>query len=121
MIDRIGDRRRGPHDADLAYAFDAERIDLVILLLNEDHVDRMYVGIHRHVILGKTMIHEAPEPMIGRGLLVQRHADASDHGPENLAAGNLGIENAAGRHRADHARDPNDPELRIDPHLGEHR
>ena len=106
VIDRIRDRRRGADDADLADAFDAERIDLVVLLLDEDHVDCVYVGIHRHVIVGEIVGHEAPEPVVGRGLLMQRHADAADHGAENLAACRLRIEDAAGRHRADHARRP---------------
>src|SRR5262249_20584436 len=35
---RIGDRRRGADDTDLAHALDAERVDQVVLLLDKDHV-----------------------------------------------------------------------------------
>src|SRR5215831_14656168 len=121
MIDRIRHGRRGADDADFADAFDTERIDLVILLFDEDDVDRVHVRIHRHVIVGEIMAHEAPEPVIGDGLLMQRHADAADDGAENLAARELRVEDAAGRHRADHARDPDDAKLFIDLDLGEYR
>jgi hypothetical protein len=67
------------------------------------------------------MGHESPEPVIGQGLLVQRHADASYHGPKNLAARSRRIEDAAGRHGVDHARDPDDAELLVDLDLGEYR
>src|SRR5262249_9979356 len=40
MIDRIRDRGGGADDADFADLFDAERIDLVILLFDEDR-DRL--------------------------------------------------------------------------------
>ena len=66
-------------------------------------------------------ISPTPEPVIGDGLLMQRHADAADHGAENLATRELRVEDAAGRHRADHARDPDDAKLFIDLDLGEHR
>ena len=39
MIDRIRDRSGGADDADFADAFDTERIDLVILFFDEDHID----------------------------------------------------------------------------------
>ena len=121
MIDRIRDRGGGADDADFADPFDAEWIDLVILLFDEDNVDRVHVRVHRHVIVGKIVAHEATEPVIGDGLLMQRHADASDDGAENLATRELRVEDAAGRHRADHARDPDDAKLLVDLDLGEHR
>src|SRR5262245_8768575 len=91
MIDRIRHGRRGADDADFADAFDTERIDLVVLLLDEDDIDRVHVRIHRHMIVGEIMAHEAPEPVIGDGLLMQRHADAADDGAENLAARSFGL------------------------------
>jgi hypothetical protein len=36
VIDRIGDRRGGSDDSDLADAFDPEWIDLVVCLIDED-------------------------------------------------------------------------------------
>src|SRR5580704_2372628 len=61
--DRIGDRRRRADDADFAHALDAERVDLVVLLLDEDHVDRGHVRVGGHVIIGEVMGHEAAEPV----------------------------------------------------------
>ena len=54
-------------------------------------VDRLHIRIRGDVIVGEIVGHEPPEPMVGRGLLMQRHPDASDHGAENLAAGDLRI------------------------------
>src|SRR5262249_44974625 len=64
--------------------------------------------------------HEAPEPVVGCGLLVQRHTDTPDHRAENLAARDLRIEDATGRDRTDHARDADDAKLFVNPDLGEY-
>ena len=52
MIDRVGDGGRDTDNADLAHAFDAERIE-TCLLLDEDDVDVVHVGVHRHVVSAK--------------------------------------------------------------------
>ena len=52
---------------------------------------------------------------------MQRHADAADHGAENLARGKLGIKNAASGHGVHDARYTDDPDLLVDPDLGENR
>ena len=75
----------------ISHALDAEGIDLVILLIDEDHIDRPHVRVHRHMIVGEIMGHESPEAMIGRGFLVQRHTDAPDHRAENLTARDFGL------------------------------
>ena len=81
----------------------------------------MDIGIHRHMILGEIVIDETAIAVVDHGLFMQRHADAADHGAHDLAVRGLGIEDAAGRHRADHARDAKHAELLVEPHLGEHR
>ena len=58
--------------------------------------------------------------MIDQRLLVQRHADAADDGAHDLAVRGLGIEDAAGGDRADHAGDADHADLLVDFHLGEH-
>jgi hypothetical protein len=121
VIDRVRNRRRSADNADFADAFDAERIDLVILFFNENYVDRMHIRIYRHMIVGKVVGHESAEPVIGRRLFMQRHPDTADHGAENLAARDFRIENAARRYRVDHARDANDAKLLVDLDLGEYR
>jgi hypothetical protein len=50
---------------------------------------------------------------------VQRHADAPDHAAQYLAARRLGLENAAGRYRTDHAGDTDDAELFVHLHFRE--
>ena len=53
VIDGVGYRRRRAYDTDLAHALHPERIDLVVLLVDEDHVDRVHIRIDRHVIVGE--------------------------------------------------------------------
>ena len=51
--DRIGDRAGGSRDADLADALDAERVDVRVVLLDENGFERGNVGVHRHMIFAE--------------------------------------------------------------------
>ena len=102
-------------------ALDAERIDDVVLLVDEDHLDVVHVGIHRHMILGDVGIHDATEAVVDQRFLVQRHADAPDHAAHDLAVRGLGVQDAPGRDRADDASDADDAELLVHLHLGKDR
>ena len=51
----------------------------------------------------------------------KRHADAADYGADDLASGNLRIENTAGGDRIHHPGDTNDADLFVDLDLGEYR
>src|SRR5262249_39171375 len=120
VVDGIGDRGGCTHDADLTDAFDTERVDRRVLLVDEDHVDGPYVGVHGDMIVREIVGHEAAEPVVGRGLLMQRHADATHHGAKDLAGRKLGIEDATCCHRADHARYAYDAKILIDLDFGEY-
>ena len=120
VIDGIGDCRGDADDADLADALDAERIDDVVRLVDENHLYVVNVGVHRDMVFGDIGVHDAPECMIDQRLLVQRHADAADDGAHDLAVRGLGIEDAAGGDRADDAGDTDHADLLVDLHFGEH-
>jgi len=48
-MDRVDDRRRDPNHGDLAEAFDAERVQVLVFLGNEDDVHHTTcIGIHRN-------------------------------------------------------------------------
>src|SRR5437588_10776877 len=47
VVDRIRDRRRGADIGELADALHTDRIDLVVLLGNQDHIDLSNVSVHR--------------------------------------------------------------------------
>ena len=110
-----------PDQADLAYALYSERIDDVVRLVDEDDIDVVHVGVHRHVVFGNIGVHDAAEMVIDQRLLVQRHADAPHHAAHDLAARRLGVEDAPGRDRVDDAGDADHAELFVDLHLGEDR
>src|SRR5207245_3648327 len=103
MIDRVGDRSRHADNADLAEALDAERIDDLVRLLDEDDVDVVHIGIHGHVVFGNVGVHDASEAVVEQRFLVQRHADAPDHAAHDLAVGGLWVEDAASGDGIDHA------------------
>ena len=73
------------------------------------------------MIFGNVRVHDATEIVIDERFLVQCHADAPNHAAHNLAARGLGIEDAAGRYRADDAGDTDDAELLVHLHFGEDR
>src|SRR4029077_11299686 len=84
VIDRVGDGGGDTDDTNLTYALDAERIDAVIDLIDEDHPDVVHVGIHGHMILGDVGIHDATEIVIDQRLFVQCHADTPHHAAHDL-------------------------------------
>src|SRR4051812_14660768 len=103
VINRVGNGGCDADDADLPDALDAERIDGFVPLVDEDDLDVVHVCVHRDMILGDVGVHDAAEAVIDERLLVQRHADAPDHGAHDLAGGGLRVQAAAGRDRADDA------------------
>ena len=112
-----------PHsgDADLAHALDAERIDVRILLVDQDRLERGHVGVHRHVVFAEVGVHGPPGARIHDGLFVQREADAPDHPAVILARHQPRIDDAPGREGADEPRAADLPEVGVDLHLGEDR
>jgi hypothetical protein len=88
-----------------------------IVLIDKGHVrGRRRIGVHRHSVLGKVGIGDAPIAGVDDGMLQQRHANAADA----LAAGRLRIDDAAGAVGADHPPHARFREVRIDGDLHEH-
>ena len=85
MIDRVGDGSSSADDADLADTLHPKGIEMRLHLVDEDHVDVMDIGIHRHMILGEIVIDETAIAVVDHGLFMQRHADTADHGAHDLA------------------------------------
>src|SRR5258705_9490022 len=54
--DRIADGGVGSDIAEFAEALDAGRIDAVVLLGKQDHLDARRVGVYRHQIVGEIVI-----------------------------------------------------------------
>lgn len=71
-------------------------------------------------ILGNACIHDMAEFVIEERFLVQRQADAPDHAADDLAARGLGVQDMAGRDRADDAGDADDAELLVHVHFDEY-
>src|SRR4051812_39324959 len=108
VIDGVCDRRRDADNADFANALDAERVDVRVRLVDEDHVDVANICVHRNVVLGDIRIHDPAEAVIHHRLLVQGHPDSPDHAAHDLAAASLGVQNPPGRDGTDDPRHAND-------------
>ena len=61
---RIADGGIGANIAELAEALDAGRMDLVVLLRQQDHFDAGNVGIHRQQIIGEVVVDMAVRGVI---------------------------------------------------------
>ena len=118
MINRVGNRRRNADDADLAQPLDAHRVDDVVLLIDEDHLDVVDVGIHRHMILGDVGIHDPAEAVVDERFLVQRHTHAPDHTAHHLTVRGLKVEDTSRSDRADEPSDAYDPQLLVHFYFG---
>ena len=59
MVDRVGDCCGGADDADLAQTLHADGADDLVVLIDEDDLVTRNVGVHRDVVLGQVVVHEA--------------------------------------------------------------
>src|SRR6476646_9173319 len=121
MIDGIGDGSGYSDNTDLAHALDSERVDDVVRLIDEDDLDVLYVGVHRHMILGDVGVHNATEGVIIKRFLMEGHADTPYDAPHDLTGGGLRIDDAPGGNRIDNACHADDPKLLVHLHFGEDR
>src|SRR5215211_5298588 len=85
MPNRIGDRPARASNADLADAFDAERVDVRIVFVDEDRLKRRHVCIDRNVVLRQVGVHDATRAPVDDGMLMEGEGDAPDHAAEELA------------------------------------
>src|ERR1700712_1044723 len=60
-VDRVGDRRAGAADAELAEALALERVRLVVELGQEHRVHRRNVGVDRHVYSARSWLTKWPK------------------------------------------------------------
>src|SRR5207248_5721855 len=104
VIDGIGDCRIGADIAELAQTLDAQIVDQVIFLGDQDHLGHVDVGIDRDQIFGEIGVVVTGAPAIYFGRLVQGRGDAPDQTAHELALGGRRVDNAAGGERADDAR-----------------
>ncbi len=64
MENRIADGGIGANIAKLAEALDVGRMDLVVLLRQQDHFDAGNAGIHRQQIIGEVVVDMAVRGVI---------------------------------------------------------
>ena len=53
MPDCIRNRTCRTRDPDFAHAFDAERVHVRVVFLDQDRFDRGHIGVHRDVVFGQ--------------------------------------------------------------------
>jgi hypothetical protein len=115
--DGIGDRTGRSGDADLAHAFDTERVDMRIVFLDQNRFERRHIGVHRNMVLGQVSVHRTAR--IDYGLLAQRERYTPDHAAIVLTPRHARIDDPSSGEGADQARRANLPDLGIDFDLSE--
>ena len=73
------------------------------------------------MVLGQVVVDVVAEPLVGDGLLVQRHRDAHGQPAEELRAGGRGVHDRPGGEDAGGPRHPDLPGVGVDPDLDEVR
>ena len=63
VVDRVRNCRRNADGADFAQPLDSKRIDELVRLVDEDHLDILHVRIRRYVLFA-VGIHDAAEPVV---------------------------------------------------------
>src|SRR5277367_1239867 len=116
---RVGDGAGGSRDPDLADALDAERIDVWVVLLDENRYQRGDVGVDRHMVFPEIRVHDASGARVHDRTLMQSEGYAPDHAAVILAAHQARIDDAAGGEGADETRRADLPEFGIDLHFRE--
>jgi hypothetical protein len=77
---------RGRIYPDLTRALHADRIHIRVFLVDEIHIDRPNVRVHRHMILGEIGIDVSTGSHVDVRLLEQRHSNSPNHTALNLTA-----------------------------------
>lgn len=116
VMHRVGDRRRGSEDAELADPLDAKRVRLVFALLGHSSPDLADVGVYRREIFHDVGVKEAVARQVGLRRLVQR-LDAPDHAADKLRTRRLAV---GSNSRCQGAVQPRHPDLlrpAMDAHL----
>src|ERR1700685_3255894 len=76
---RVGDGTGGSRDPDLADALDAERVDVRVVLLDENRFERGDVGVYRHMVFAEIRVHRPARARVHQRTLVQSERNAPDH------------------------------------------
>ena len=104
MKNRIRNGGSRADDAYLAQTLDAERADLIVVLVDEDDLDVLDVRMGRNMILSEIVVHDLAKAVIRYPLLMQRHVQFSEsfeiEGREMFAhACKLGLEGVVSKVR----------------------
>ena len=121
MPDSVRNRTGRAGNPDLAYALDAERVDIWIAFLDQERFECRHIGVHRNVVFGQIGVHRPAGPRIHDGVLVECERYAPDHSAIELAFHHARIDDASGREGADNARRSDLSQIGINRDLSEHR
>jgi hypothetical protein len=118
VMDPVGNGSGDADEADLADAFGSERRER-IRFPDEDDVDVRSVGVDRYQVVAEGGVGDPTVAGVDDVLLEQRLADAADGAADDLAAGSLLVEDAAGVGGRRDACDADEAEVLVDADLDE--
>src|SRR3954453_21303223 len=87
VVNGVGDRRGRAHDADLADALGAHRVEVGVVLLEPGRLELLDVRAGGDVVLGEVVVEVAAKLAVEDSPLVQGHGQAHVHPADELRAG----------------------------------
>ncbi len=121
MVDSVRDGRVDPDIAELAQAFDAERVNPIVRFGNENDVDRLDVRVHRDQIVGEIGVDISPCALVQLRRLVESGAQTPDDPAHELAARCPRVHDFPGGEGAERPRNSDLARTRMHAHLNELR
>ena len=80
VIDCICDSCRYGYHSHFTYAFNTQFIDNLIVFFRENDIELIDICMHWNMVLGEILVHIFAKLFVQDGFLIQRFADAPDHG-----------------------------------------
>src|SRR5262245_24810440 len=116
MIHSVSDSSCNSYNPDFPDALDSKGIDDVVRFVDENDLDILHVGVHRHMVFGDVGVHDTPKFMIDQRLFVESHADAPHNAAHDLTGSRFRIDDTPGRDCINDARDTDYAKLLIHLH-----
>src|SRR5881628_1099108 len=117
MVDRVGHRWSNPGKAEFADALGLEWRNGRVHLIDEKDFQMRDVSVDRYFVAGEVVVDEEAEFFVDRHRLHQSGTDAHCHAAYDLAARQLGIEDASRRADGQHPPNTDFARVSVDSHL----
>src|SRR5258708_7464080 len=119
MVNRVGYRSRNASQANLADSASAKRVELVVRIVEECHIDCGTISIYSDDVIRKARIDRGTGTLVVFSCLKHGHANSHDHRAFDLVSGSTWIDHASGVDNGDYTADAKTRNLWLPGHFSE--